>query len=441
MVAIGRTVNQTGGRRPRLGDRTGISTAVSQLTVSDGVGPTRHRGRLATLTRSELPGPTERSCTSSSWGAAGSAASWPACSRSTATPSPSSTSAARRSGGSRRASAATGRRVRLRPRHPDRGGHRPRPGRFAAVTSGDNSNIMSARVARETFEIERVVARIYDPRRAGSTSGSASRRSPPSRGPPTRSSAGSSPTSARADWVDPTSQVVPASSATSRPGGPAASSRSSTSPDASRSSRSPAWAAPGSSTGELVGQEGDILHFIVDVDDLARPRRAARPTTVRQRRAPLMRVAIAGAGNVGVFIANELVEQRPRRAPHRAAAGGRRAGAARRRASRSIVADACEVSSLKEAGLETLRRRRRRDRRRRGQPRRLAARQAGVRRPARHRPGQPPEERVAVQRDVGRRHLGVDPAPHHRARRRGRERRPARPAVPARGRPGRRSSR
>jgi len=36
----------------------------------------------------------------------------------------------------------------------------------AAVTSGDNSNILSARIARETFGIERVVARIYDPRRA-----------------------------------------------------------------------------------------------------------------------------------------------------------------------------------------------------------------------------------------------------------------------------------
>jgi trk system potassium uptake protein TrkA len=36
----------------------------------------------------------------------------------------------------------------------------------AAVTSGDNSNIMIARVARETFGVERVVARIYDPRRA-----------------------------------------------------------------------------------------------------------------------------------------------------------------------------------------------------------------------------------------------------------------------------------
>ena len=37
---------------------------------------------------------------------------------------------------------------------------------LAAVTNGDNSNILVARVARETFNIERVVARIYDPRRA-----------------------------------------------------------------------------------------------------------------------------------------------------------------------------------------------------------------------------------------------------------------------------------
>jgi trk system potassium uptake protein TrkA len=37
---------------------------------------------------------------------------------------------------------------------------------FAAVSSGDNSNIIAARVARETFGVENVVARIYDPRRA-----------------------------------------------------------------------------------------------------------------------------------------------------------------------------------------------------------------------------------------------------------------------------------
>ncbi|MBB4932195.1 trk system potassium uptake protein TrkA [Lipingzhangella halophila] len=37
---------------------------------------------------------------------------------------------------------------------------------FCAVSSGDNSNIISARVARETFGVTNVVARIYDPRRA-----------------------------------------------------------------------------------------------------------------------------------------------------------------------------------------------------------------------------------------------------------------------------------
>ena len=37
---------------------------------------------------------------------------------------------------------------------------------FAAVSSGDNSNILATRVARETFHVEHVVARIYDPGRA-----------------------------------------------------------------------------------------------------------------------------------------------------------------------------------------------------------------------------------------------------------------------------------
>jgi trk system potassium uptake protein TrkA len=37
---------------------------------------------------------------------------------------------------------------------------------FAAVSSGDNSNILAARVARETFGVSKVVARIYDPGRA-----------------------------------------------------------------------------------------------------------------------------------------------------------------------------------------------------------------------------------------------------------------------------------
>lgn len=37
---------------------------------------------------------------------------------------------------------------------------------FAAVSNGDNSNILAARVARENFGVKNVVARIYDPGRA-----------------------------------------------------------------------------------------------------------------------------------------------------------------------------------------------------------------------------------------------------------------------------------
>ena len=37
---------------------------------------------------------------------------------------------------------------------------------FAAVSSGDNSNILAARVARENYDVANVVARIYDPKRA-----------------------------------------------------------------------------------------------------------------------------------------------------------------------------------------------------------------------------------------------------------------------------------
>ena len=39
-------------------------------------------------------------------------------------------------------------------------------GGFIAVSNGDNSNIVSARVAREHYHVDKVIARIYDPRRA-----------------------------------------------------------------------------------------------------------------------------------------------------------------------------------------------------------------------------------------------------------------------------------
>jgi trk system potassium uptake protein TrkA len=37
---------------------------------------------------------------------------------------------------------------------------------YVAVTSGDNSNVVSATIAREIFRVPKVVARIFDPRRA-----------------------------------------------------------------------------------------------------------------------------------------------------------------------------------------------------------------------------------------------------------------------------------
>lgn len=39
-------------------------------------------------------------------------------------------------------------------------------GAFIAVSNGDNSNIVSARIAREHYHVQKVIARIYDPRRA-----------------------------------------------------------------------------------------------------------------------------------------------------------------------------------------------------------------------------------------------------------------------------------
>lgn len=41
-----------------------------------------------------------------------------------------------------------------------------RAGVYAAVTAGDNSNVVSARIAKEEFGVRNVMARIYDPRRA-----------------------------------------------------------------------------------------------------------------------------------------------------------------------------------------------------------------------------------------------------------------------------------
>ena len=91
---------------------------------------------------------------------------WRAAWRSAATPSPSSTSTSTPSAGSVPDFAGKtvkgvgfDREVLLEAGIEEADG-------FAAVSSGDNSNILSARVVRETFGVDNVVARIYDPGRA-----------------------------------------------------------------------------------------------------------------------------------------------------------------------------------------------------------------------------------------------------------------------------------
>ena len=138
-----------------------------------------------------------------------------------------------------------------------------RAGAFAAVTSGDNSNIMSARVARETFEVERVVARIYDPRRAliyqrlgiptvatvSWTTDQVMRRLLPE--------------ALAADWVDASGQVslieraLPAAWAGKRLSGLSEPGRFTL----AVVTRLGGAQVPSS---DLVGQEGDILHFVVE---------------------------------------------------------------------------------------------------------------------------------------------------------------------------------
>ena len=97
---------------------------------------------------------------------AASARRSPAVSRTATTPSPSSTASPTPSGGSGpgfNGDKVTG--YGFDQEVLEKAGIR-RADAFAAVSSGDNSNIIAARVARETFGIQQVVARIYDPGRA-----------------------------------------------------------------------------------------------------------------------------------------------------------------------------------------------------------------------------------------------------------------------------------
>jgi len=153
-------------------------------------------------------------------------------------------------------------------------------GALAAVTSGDNSNIMAARVARETFEIERVVARIYDPRRAAIYQ---------RLGIPTVATVAWTtdqvmrrllPGDHAASWTDSTGEValverdLPASWA-GRPLGALEEPGRAKLVSVTRLGTARIFAT------DLVGQEGDILHLVVASDALGelQERLDAKPET------------------------------------------------------------------------------------------------------------------------------------------------------------------
>jgi trk system potassium uptake protein TrkA len=155
-------------------------------------------------------------------------------------------------------------------------------GALAAVTNGDNSNIVVARVAKELFEVERVVARIYDPRRAAVyerlgvstvatvawTTDQALRRLVPG--------------AAAADWTDPSARVhlmervLPAAWA----GKPLAALEESGRFRIAAVTRLGVAQVPNP---DLVGQDGDVLHISVadDALDALQERLEADPKAVR----------------------------------------------------------------------------------------------------------------------------------------------------------------
>ncbi len=289
-----------------------------------------------------------------------------------------------------------------------------RAGAFAAVSSGDNSNIISARVARETFGVAHVVARIYDPKRAEVYE---------RLGIPTVATVPWTVNRLLSvllgdkhveDWRDPSGAVslvqVPlhegwigqkvrrAGGGDRRPGGVPH-------PVRPRHAADRLDHAAGRRPGAPAGH---------------RRHRGRRRADRRQRAADggaLMRVAIAGAGGVGRSIARELIDNGHdvmliERDPDKVDPG-------RVPQAEWLQADAAELASLEEARLQDCDVVDLGHRRRQGQPGRLAAGQDRVRGPPGGRPDQPPGQRVAVHRGLGRRRRGVHPAGAGRAGRGG----------------------
>ncbi|MCU1456921.1 MAG: transport system, NAD-binding component [Actinomycetia bacterium] len=138
---------------------------------------------------------------------------------------------------------------------------------FAAVTSGDNSNILAARVAREHFGVKRVVARIYDPRRAAIYQ---------RLGIPTVATVSWTteqvlrrllPEEATADWVDPSGKVCVVERELPNPwaGKKISMLQSPGKFNVVLLTRLGLAQIP---TAELLTQQGDILRFVASVDAL-----------------------------------------------------------------------------------------------------------------------------------------------------------------------------
>lgn len=138
----------------------------------------------------------------------------------------------------------------------------------AAVTNGDNSNILIARVAREVFGIERVVARIYDPRRAVIYE---------RLGIPTIASVQWTidrvlrkllPDASEHDWVDPSARVV----VVERPVAKVWAGRPLADIELPGTARAVALSRTGLAqvaTPDLITQDGDVLYLAVAVGQLA----------------------------------------------------------------------------------------------------------------------------------------------------------------------------
>ncbi len=229
----------------------------------------------------------------------------------------------------------------------------------AAVTSGDNSNILIARVARETFGVKHVVARIYDPRRASiyerlgiATVASVTWTS-------ARVLRHLLSTDATPDWIDPSAKFTIVERRV--PPGAAGVSVANLEASAPRPSRRAQSVRAG-----IDPAAGHIA---------ARGRRPAghhcrgRHGDARHRAAPhrgdaLMRVIIAGAGSVGRYMAGQL-----QNSGHEVTLIDSDAIIVTQgRATRTPVGvtwylgDACEVATLTAVGVARSRRRRGRHR-------------------------------------------------------------------------------